>query len=179
MVILMKEFLSAIVKLAIYVCISGSISHIVGYLIRRDKIDTDSFLYTSHKWENNGEIYRKLKVNKWKSKVPDMSKYLKLLYPKKMEYHPDPTQILRLIQESCVAECIHVMLIVSSPLVYYYLRGPYDILITILYILGNMPYIIIQRYNRPKLKKLYEQLCRRQETNVETEVKYESPDIVM
>ena len=113
----MKDFLTAFLKFVIYVCISGSISNIVGYLIRRDKINADSFLYSSFKWEKNGEIYRKIKVNKWKNKLPDMSKFLKMLYPKKMTHHPDSSHILRLIKESCVAECIHVMQIAASPLV--------------------------------------------------------------
>ena len=154
----MKEFFSAFVKLVIYICISGSVSNIVGYLIRRDKINTYSFLYSPFRWEDNGEIYRKIKINLWKNKVPDMSKYLKMLYPKKMSLHPGSEQILRLVQESCVAECIHIMLIAASPLVYYYINGKWGMFFTVAYALGNLPFIIIQRYNRPKLKALYNQL---------------------
>ncbi len=177
----MKGFLSAFLELVVYVCISGSISHIVGYMIRRDKININSRLYSSFKWERDGEVYRLIKVAKWKNKLPDMSKYLRrILYPKKIQLHPDSKQLLRLIQETCVAECIHIMLISSSPLVYYYIQGDYGVLMSVLYALGNIPFIIIQRYNRPKFKVLYTQLQMRECSAVRSkEKKNESPDIVV
>ena len=110
-----------------------------------------------------------------------MSKYLKkLLYPKTMGLRPSLFQVERLIKESCVAECIHTMLIAASPLISYFIDGPYGEFLTLIYALGNVPFIIIQRYNRPQLKSLYAQLLERKHIKQASEGrKNESPDIVM
>ncbi len=176
----MESFFEAFIQLVVYVCISGFISNIIGYLLPRDQINSDMFPYTSLKFEREGKIYLLFKVRKWKNKVPDMSKVLKSLYPKAIASRPSPEQIQRLIQETCVAELVHTLLIVSSPLVKCFVNEPYEDLFTVLYILGNIPYIIIQRYNRPAFKNLYNNLVERQNrqqlSGGET---HESADIVL
>ena len=156
----MKIFVSAFIELVVYVCISGFISNIAGYLVPREKINAYHFPYKSFLWEKDGQIYDKLNVRKWKNKVPDMSKYLDSLYPKSISSRPTASQMDRLIKESCVAEFIHVMLIASSPLCYLSIDSGYSMFFTVLYILGNVPYIIIQRYNRPSFKRIYNALLK-------------------
>lgn len=153
------------IRFVFYVCVSGLTSNIFGVLYPRRYIKTDSFPFNSFRWENNGRIYEKIYVTKWKKKVPDLSKHLKLLYPKVLNTHPTSKQIDRLIRESCVAEAVHLLLILLCPLITCYIKGVAGKVYMILYALGNVPYIIIQRYNRPKFKSLYSSLLVR-ENNV-------------
>ena len=52
------------------------------------------------------------------------------------------------------AECIHLLLPLAG---LYCLRlwpGAGGIVVTLLYFLGNLPFVLIQRYNRPRLQRL-------------------------
>lgn len=176
----MFDFIYAFSRFVIYVFLAGFISNTIGYLVPRNRINTDAFPYKSFKWEKEGMFYQSFKVKQWKTKVPDMSKILKTLYPKTLSYNPTPKRVQRLVQESCVAEFVHVMLIASAPLIDYYIDGPYGEFFTVLYMLGNIPYIVIQRYNRPSLKRLYVHLVKRESEKLNLGgIKREGIDIIL
>ena len=71
-----------------------------------------------------------------------------------------------MIEETCVAEFIHFLLILLG---FYALRlwpGTGGAVFTAVYILlGNLPFLIIQRYNRPRLQKLLAAQQRRSRRN--------------
>ncbi len=176
----MKILLSAFMELVVYVCISGVISNIIGYIVPRNNINAYAFPYNSFSWEQDGKVYDKLNVRKWKNKVPDLSKHVNFLYTKQIVSRPTPAQVDRLIRESCVAEFIHTMLIAATPLCYFSIDSGYAELFAMLYALGNLPYIIIQRYNRPTFKRLYFQLLERENQKIVSGGKtHESADIVL
>lgn len=165
---------------ALYIIISGGISNIFGYLIPRSSLNYDVFPYKPYKWEKEGTFYNKFHVTKWKKKVPDMSRILKLLYPKTLVYPPTASNIDRLLRESCVAEFIHTLLIAVSPLILRFIDGNWGIFYTACSIIGNIPYIIIQRYNRPKMRKLFASLLVKENKCASSEeIVNESVNIVM
>lgn len=157
------------------------ISNVIGYLIPRDILNYDAFPYKDFKWEYGGNVYSRFKVAKWKKKLPDMSRVLKTLYPKTVSYKPNSAQLDKLLRETCVAEFIHIMLIVVSPIIYKIIDdGAVGNFFVVCNILGNLPYIIIQRYNRPKLKRVYEALRKREEqSHVSEELSNESIDFIV
>ncbi len=71
-----------------------------------------------------------------------------------------------MIEETCVAEFTHFVLILLG---FYALRlwpGTGGAVVTAIYILfGNLPFLIIQRYNRPRLQKLLAAQQRRSRRN--------------
>ena len=83
-----------------------------------------------------------------------------------------------MIQETCVAELIHMLLSVTGLACLAIWPGLGGIAVTIVYILlGNLPFIIIQRYNRPRLERLLTLQQRKQERKVthahaDTELQY-------
>lgn len=165
---------------AVYIIVSGLISNILGYFIPRSVLNYNSFPYKTYKWEKDGEVYNKLYVSKWKKKVPDMSKLLKTLYPKEITYPPTSCHIDRLVRESCVAEFIHILLIALSPIIYRIIGGYWGWFYTVCSILGNIPYIVIQRFNRPKMKRLHASLCLKEaKSRCSEELINESIDIVV
>lgn len=136
--------------------IIGPIFFVIGELLPRKNFDYTAFPYRSFKWERNGDIYHKILIQKWKDRVPDMSKYVKTMFAKEIVSPRDPEYTRRLILETCVAELIHYVLILISPIFTQYLNGVYGYVGMIVYALGNVPFILIQRYNRPRLIKLME-----------------------
>ncbi len=141
---------------AFIVVIVGAISFLAGELLPRRNFDYTSFPYRPFKWERNGEIYHILHIQKWKDHVPDMSKYVKTMFAKEIVSARDPEYTRRLILETCVAELVHTVLILLSPIFTQYMAGIYGNIASIVYALCNLPFILIQRYNRPRLVMLME-----------------------
>ena len=75
----------------------------------------------------------------------------------------DPEYTRRLILETCVAELVHRVLFLLSPIFAQYMTGVYADLAMLVYALGNLPFIFIQRYNRPRLIRLMEKQLAAQE----------------
>ena len=124
------------------------------YTVKRDmgSFHPGSFLYRTRKWEGAGKFYKKyLLVKKWKSLLPDGAKFWKNGFEKKFVGMKDPVYLEQFIKETCRAELTHWMLILISPL--FFLWNPVNAgLLIVLYALAsNLPCIIAQRYNRPRL----------------------------
>ena len=115
----------------------------------------DRFPFALWPWEKDGKLFRALRVRKWKDRVPDMSKILPFLPNKEIKSEPSGVQAEQLVQETCKAECVHAALIVSSFGILAFWRDKWAALFLSVYnLLGNLPFIIIQRFNRPRLVRL-------------------------
>ena len=98
----MKAFLQC----ALHASIAGIIMRYIGNLYDRKWFQWDKFPFRPFSWEKSGKLYRKLRVKKWKDRVPDASKRHKDMYEKKVNIRPDKENLRRLIQETCVAEIV-------------------------------------------------------------------------
>ena len=143
--------------------IVGPIFFVIGELLPRKNFDYTAFPSRPFKWEKNGDIYHKILIHKWKDRVPDMSKYVKTRFAKEIVSARDPEYTRRLILETCVAEFIHYILMLISPVFTQYMTGMYGNIAVGLYVLGNLPFVLIQRYNRPRLIRLMEKQIAAQE----------------
>ena len=140
------------------------LSFIVGRMLPYKWFSYDRFPFRSMKFENDGKIYLKIKINKWQNKVPDMSKIFPGLIPAKSMVHYTPESLPGMIAETCIAEFIHCGNSLLSLFALCFCRSWVCILIVAVYIiLGNFPFILIQRYNRPRFVKLLERMQSRQE----------------
>lgn len=64
-----------------------------------------------------------------------------------------------LVRETCVAEAVHWALIVCvTPILAYAVPGLPGALIALCYALGNLLFVMIQRYNRPRLATIQKRL---------------------
>ena len=96
-----------------------------------------------------------LRIRKWQAKVPDMSKLFKKFMPEKKLTRQTVQKLPLMIQETCVAELTHGLLCLAGLALLKIWPGPGGIILTVIYILfGNLPFLLIQRYNRPRLQKL-------------------------
>ena len=149
-----QTFMTTVVVLALI----GPVGFVLGELFPRRWVHYDRFPFKEFSWEKDGELYRKLRVNEWKDRVPDMSSVFKWMFPKKAM---GPTRTCeyfeRFVKETCVAEAVHVLLMVAGFFIYVFVfHTAWGLIASILYALGNLPFVLIQRYNRPRFRMLLE-----------------------
>lgn len=142
-----------LLKCILYVAAIGILANVVGNALPRRWFHADRFPYKLYAWEQEGKIYEKIHIRAWKDKLPDMSKVVHNMYRKEVEPRPNAENLERLIQESCVAEIVHYVLTILSFAVVFIWRGVWGWIAWFLCILGNIPFSIIQRFNRPRLQK--------------------------
>ena len=153
-----------LLRCAIHCAFAGTVGFFFGRLISQWPIKPDRGWFRSFAIERNGKIYEKLNIHKWQAKVPDMSRvFPKLMPPKNL--HGDYMQRLPvMIQETCVAELTHIVVsLLGLPCLWIW-PGMGGVVVTAVFILLlNVPYILIQRYNRPRLMRLQTKLEARNE----------------
>ncbi len=147
-------YIGNLFKLAFCYIVVGSISFFIGQALPRRNFDYQSFPYHPFSWEKDGRIYLKFRIQYWKDKLPDMSRYITTVFRKKITVMRSPDYLQDLIAETCVAEAVHWGLVFVSPVYMVLLDGPLGSVGALLFALGNLPFIVIQRYNRPRLVQL-------------------------
>jgi len=120
-------------------------------------LDYKNWLYQERKWEDGGKVYQRIfKVKNWKNELPELSDFLKPIFPRKHITAFDEKHIQKYLLESCRAELTHWGIILSSFLFGIW-SGFLETLFMIFLALGlNLPYVIIQRYNRPRIIRFLE-----------------------
>ena len=131
----------------------GILAFFVGEKLPREKFDPEKFPFKCFAWEKGGATYEKLGLRYWKTHVPDMSKYIPRAFAKQGNFSRDPAHLRRLVQETCSAEAVHWALVALS-FVFPILMDELGGLAMVLYIIGNLASIVIQRYNRPRIMKI-------------------------
>ena len=150
-------------KCACYLAGLGILSFVLGRLVPKTWFDYTRFPYRTFAFERNGKLYEALRVSHWQSRVPDMSRlFSKLMPPKKMPARPDEQTLLVMIRETCAAEATHALLILAGLGLLAIWPGAGGILLYLIYaIFGNLVFLIIQRYNRPRLVRLYKKISKK------------------
>lgn len=143
----------------------GSIHFLVSYIFLR--LNNRAYFsgplrLKTYTFERNGNIWNKLfHVHKWKNKVPEGGQIFTGSYNKSELRDKNPAALKSFIAEINRAEITHWTIIFSLPLIFifnprwtYIIHGSYALL-------SNMPFIIIQRYNRPRFERLYARQLKR------------------
>ena len=141
-------------KCILYLAVIGVASFVIGRLLLKSWLHEDRFPFRPFAFERQGKLYEKLKIKSWQNKLPDMSRLCKHCMPAKKMNADTLWELPLMIKENCVAEFIHLLLPLAG---LYCLRlwpGAGGVIVTLLYFLGNLPFVLIQRYNRPRLQRL-------------------------
>ncbi len=111
--------------------------------------------------QNEMKRLEKIGIKKWKDRVPEMGQYLVSFDKTKISNPNDSTYTYRFISETCYAEVMHGIQVVVSfwiivlpwPISSGWLIGlPVALVSSFLHLLP----VLIQRYNRAKLIRIYE-----------------------
>lgn len=145
-----------------YLAFTGVLAFIIGRLLPKKWFNWEDAPFKTLPAEKNGKIYECLHIRKWKDIVPDMSKIVPALMPKRAPRaaHGSKEEMELLLQETCVAELIHSALCIVGIGCLYVWPGMPGVVVALLNVLCNLPFMIIQRYNRPRLCRLYQRLAK-------------------
>jgi glycosyl-4,4'-diaponeurosporenoate acyltransferase len=119
----------------------------------------DNIVFRSKKFEKNGRLYKSLfKIHIWKKFLPDGAAIIKSGYRKRHLKDISKQNLNKFLLESCRAELSHFLAITPFWIFGFFLP-PISIPIMFIYaIIINVPCILAQRYNRPRILKLYEKI---------------------
>lgn len=156
------SILEAVLRYGISCALAGVITLFAGIPVPRRIFHYRAFPFRAYAFEKNGRIYTKLKVHKWKDGLPDASKTIKSMMLKKVNMKMDSAAMEMLVRETCVAEIVHWLLIALTPLYSITVPLGYGIVFSVIYALCNLPFIIVQRYNRPRLIQAMELMQKRE-----------------
>ena len=134
----------------------GLICFPLGRLIKRLRPDWEKAPYAEWGWEDSGRAYEKVGIRRWKDFVPDVSKMFSAIVPRKaFSGRPDAAKLKDMLLETCVAELVHYILCVAGlPLLRLWPGFGGAAVYGVYVVLGNLPFIMIQRYNRPRFRKM-------------------------
>ena len=121
-------------------------------LIPLRKFNANVFFLKSHKWEQDGLLYKRIfKIHKWKHLLPDGAKVDKNGFEKKYLKTYEKGYLEEFILQTGRAEISHWLQILPF-WIFGFWCPPYVVWCMLFYaLLVNMPCIMAQRYNRPRL----------------------------
>lgn len=147
-------------KLILNIIIFLVLSTVITYLTEKlpDRIyNYNMWVFKEREWEKKGSFYKRiLKVRIWKAFLPELSEYVKGVFPKKHIKQRNREYLSKYIMESCKSEFTHWSIIASSLLFQLWSDWWVSFGVFITAIVLNLPYIIIQRYNRPRVVQVME-----------------------
>jgi len=144
-----------LLDIATWLIIHMGVSYLMTH-IPLSSFDTKFWLCKQKKWEKDGKIYvRIFRLKKWKKRLPDGAALFKKGFQKKHLKGLDDVYLDNFIRETCRAEITHWTMFLLSPVFFIWNIWWVGIVMIIYAILVNLPCIIIQRYNRIRLKRVY------------------------
>jgi hypothetical protein len=118
-------------------------------LIMKNKADHNSIWFREKRFEN--KLYKLMRVRKWKKYLPTYSP---------VTFDTTQKTVKEIVGSTCQAEIVHEIIMVLSlvPIAFIpLLGGAAAIIITsFLSMLIDLTFVILQRYNRPKLIRVME-----------------------
>lgn len=131
--------------------------------------DPEKKIYRPKKWERGGRFYSDvLKIGKWKDILPQH-----IGKDGFSKDHLDDVSVEYLnefIMETCRAEWNHTINCILFVLLIIINELLTAICLSILLLIGNLPFVVIQRYNRFRLQKLRRTVIRKETTAIEQQV---------
>ena len=137
-----------------YLAVLSFGSFVAGRFLPYRWFRADRFPFRCMKFEQDGKLYVRMGLPKWQKKVPDMSRIFPFLMPAKKMMDRTPEGLQTMISETCIAEAVHLALAVLGFGALAFWHSVPAVVLTVLYCVGNLPFVLIQRFNRPRLVRL-------------------------
>lgn len=145
-----------ILAAVLYMLFLGVLCFPLRRLLKKLPLHAECIPFRSFAFEKEGRFYDHIRIRRWKRRLPDISRLFPTFVPeKKLQGEANETLLQSLLQESCISELIHWLLIAAG-LALFRIAPGYDgaVLYASYLVFGNLPFILIQRYNRPRLLRL-------------------------
>ena len=132
--------------------VSGYVVHLFPDSLYRP----ERLTFRLYRWEYRGSVYRRyLRIHAWKDHLPEAGKFFSLHpFDKSHLTRFDRDYLARFILETCRAELAHDLPFLFYPLCLLWNPWPANLIMFLYAVLANVPFILIQRYNRARLLAL-------------------------
>jgi glycosyl-4,4'-diaponeurosporenoate acyltransferase len=149
----------------------------IGYWSSRlpiDRFNPQKSFYQTHKWEKGGEIYEKIfHVRSWKKFIPSGA----AVYPNTFKLKKLPSYSFEYLntwlKESCRAEFCHWVMILPGFLFFLWNSVEVGWWMVAYAVANNLVPIVMQRFNRPRVRKMLAQVQKNTIQNQEIYVNFE------
>lgn len=123
----------------------------------------DAFIFRTRRFEKEGRIYDSVfRVSRWKHLLPDGGAILKKRGFRKKKLESFSTEYLnRFLIESARGELTHWLAILPFWIFGFFTPARVIWYMLVYALLVNLPCIIAQRYNRPRINKLLQRISNR------------------
>lgn len=153
-----------------------AVSKLIGSMEVRT-INRLSILFRTYPFEKNGQLWNDLfKVKRWKAYIPESTSIMPDSFDQSRMKGTDLKTINQFIDETNRAELTHWASILPVPLFFIWNPGCTRGIHLSYALLSNMPFIIAQRYNRPRLRRMYRLKCRNENRHKKERDDYEKRD---
>lgn len=144
---------------AFYIILVGLIVGFVFALIPQSFFNKNFRKFRLLEFEQDGKFYSKyFKINVWKDKLPQFSELTKFGFNKASLNTVSSEYLKTFYVETMRAELSHWFLILVTPVYLFFSEKILLPLVIFGNIFGNLPFIMIQRYNRGRILKLLNHL---------------------
>lgn len=106
-------------------------------------------------WEESGRVYERVfGIRRWKDRLPDAARWFGGGFPKGRLAAKDPNYLRRFMRETWRGELCHWSALACAPV--FFLWNPLwaDALMVVYALTANLPCILVQRYNRVRMRGL-------------------------
>lgn len=143
----------------------GFFHTITGYAAHRlsdERLSRDGWLLRPRRFEAGGRFYRRrLQIHRWKDRVPEAGALFAGGLSKRHLPAHDAAGLQRFVRETRRAELAHWWAMACAPLFVLWNPPLPSVLLVAYGVLVNLPFVVIQRYNRVRIQSLLERLARR------------------
>lgn len=143
-------------RCAAYLAAAGAVSFVLGRAVPSDWFREPRGPFRCFAFEREGRLYERTGVKRWQGMLPDMSRILPGALPPKRIGPSGARDLSEMVRETCVAELAHWALCLAGVPCLWLWAGPGGAVVLAAYVAGNLPFILAQRYNRPRLVRLEE-----------------------
>lgn len=118
------------------------------------RFNRNGWIYRPRQWERAGITYEALGVKRWKDRLPDAAPWFKGGFAKAKLASRSREYLDKFAIETCRGELAHWLAMSTAPLFFLWNRPWVGWLMVAYALAGNIPCIIIQRYNRARLSRI-------------------------
>ncbi|SDN97273.1 hypothetical protein [Halobacillus aidingensis] len=140
-----------VVNIVAWLCIHLGVSGFVS-VAPEALVNAFAGIYRVRRWETQAKVYERLGVKKWKDRLPEARKWFRR--GKTAAHLRNPSQWDRFEKQTNRSELSHWVQMLAAPF-FFLFNPPWAGWIMVVYaILFNLPFIIVQRYNRVRMMRV-------------------------
>ncbi len=104
--------------------------------------------------EHDGRLYRRLRINRWKDRLPEAGALFAGGFSKRSVSMRDPAYFERFVVETRRAEATHWWVMGAGPFFLLWNPPALGVVMVLYALVANVPCLLVQRYNRGRLLRL-------------------------